>query len=389
MTPLIDRGAHMDQTFFAPTGRATQEDLDRQIGVVSNSPLFNTFLSTVEGVLVVLNEQRQIVGINTAFLGFLGVEDPELTLGLRLGESLCCVHSHEMPGGCGTSKSCGSCGAVIAMMSCLETGQPAERICALEMRTSQEESKSLSLLVRSSLLSIEGFRFLVIGIRDISKEQMRANLEKVFYHDVNNILSALLAPSEMLMIEMPDRSDVAQIRANVQRLKREVALQQELRHSEQMNYAAERKPVFVHRLCRELENMMHSHHALKKRRIVLVLAGEDFLLDTDELLVNRVLSNMLINALEATPAGGEVLFSTRREGDMVVWNVHNETAIPESIKPRIFQRYFSTKEKMGRGLGTYSMKLFGEMFLGGKVSFTSNEIQGTVFTFQLPISRKQ
>ena len=45
---------------------------------------------------------------------------------------------------------------------------------------------------------------------------------------------------------------------------------------------------------------------------------------------------------------------------------------------------FSTKSSTGRGLGTYSMKLLGERYLGGAVSFSSSAEHGTVFTFELP-----
>jgi sensor histidine kinase regulating citrate/malate metabolism len=51
---------------------------------------------------------------------------------------------------------------------------------------------------------------------------------------------------------------------------------------------------------------------------------------------------------------------------------------------RIFQRNYSTKSDSGRGLGTYSMKLFGETYLGGKVDFTSSESEGTTFHLRLP-----
>ena len=51
---------------------------------------------------------------------------------------------------------------------------------------------------------------------------------------------------------------------------------------------------------------------------------------------------------------------------------------------RIFQRNFSTKEQDGRGIGTFSMKLFGEKILGGQVSFTTSKTGGTTFKFAYP-----
>jgi len=41
---------------------------------------------------------------------------------------------------------------------------------------------------------------------------------------------------------------------------------------------------------------------------------------------------------------------------------------------------------MGRGLGTFSMKLFGEEFLGAKVNFKTSELEGTVFSLRLNIN---
>jgi len=51
---------------------------------------------------------------------------------------------------------------------------------------------------------------------------------------------------------------------------------------------------------------------------------------------------------------------------------------------RVFQRSFSTKAGQGRGLGTFSMKLFGENYLGGRVSFTSLQEAGTTFSLERP-----
>jgi len=49
----------------------------------------------------------------------------------------------------------------------------------------------------------------------------------------------------------------------------------------------------------------------------------------------------------------------------------------------LFQRSFSTKGE-GRGLGTYSIKLYTERYLKGTVSFSSAEGEGTVFRVRYP-----
>jgi signal transduction histidine kinase len=63
--------------------------------------------------------------------------------------------------------------------------------------------------------------------------------------------------------------------------------------------------------------------------------------------------------------------------------VHNPAYIPRNVQIQLFLRSFSTKGA-GRGLGTYSLKLLGERYLGGHVSFVSDEQEGTVFTLTVP-----
>nr|WP_278336331.1 ATP-binding protein [Desulfonispora thiosulfatigenes] len=99
------------------------------------------------------------------------------------------------------------------------------------------------------------------------------------------------------------------------------------------------------------------------------------------MLVRRVLNNMVKNAVEASddePVTIEVL----SELNDIIFKVHNCQYISRDIQLQIFKRSFSTKEK-GQGIGTYSMKLLGEKYLAGEVSFSTEKRLGTTFTFRL------
>lgn len=374
----------MIQTYFAPAHRTDETVLQRQVEKISNSPFLNTLLSMMAGILVILNEDRQIVGLNQTFLEALGIDDPEQALGLRLGESVGCIHAKEMEGGCGTSKSCASCGAVIAMMTSLSENINDEQTCALE---SQKDgvSSSMSLRVRTSPIVFEGQRLIVVAVKDITREHVRANLERVFYHDINNILMSLLGPSDLLLLEMPGRWDVKQINDAAKRLVQEVSLQRELSLTGSTGFEPERKQVFLSEINKDVEKLLSSHVAAKGVIFRVSQECDDCVLNTDKLLVGRVLANMLINAFEASPEGGLVKFITRRTEDNITWDVWNDSWIPGHIQARIFQRYFSTKIDAGRGLGTFSMKLVGESYLQGAVRFSSSKDEGTVFHFSLPV----
>jgi len=57
--------------------------------------------------------------------------------------------------------------------------------------------------------------------------------------------------------------------------------------------------------------------------------------------------------------------------------------MPEPVRLQIFQKSFSTKGA-GRGLGTYSMRLFSERYLKGAVTFRSTKSEGTRFLARYP-----
>ena len=105
---------------------------------------------------------------------------------------------------------------------------------------------------------------------------------------------------------------------------------------------------------------------------------------TDVRLLARVLSNMLRNALEATDAGGVVTVRCQKRDGRVRFEVNNQAVMPKNVQMQVFQRSFSTKAAIGRGVGTHSMKLLGERYLHGTVGFSSQAAEGTTFWIELP-----
>ena len=96
----------MTDTFFAPAGRRGNERLAVEISAVTRNPVIDAVLTSVSGLLAVLNERRQILAINDALIDMLGISDASQIPGLRPGEAIGCAHSAEGPDGCGTSRYC-------------------------------------------------------------------------------------------------------------------------------------------------------------------------------------------------------------------------------------------------------------------------------------------
>jgi len=99
--------------------------------------------------------------------------------------------------------------------------------------------------------------------------------------------------------------------------------------------------------------------------------------------LQAALGNLLRNAKEATPEGGQILVSTVRDGTHVLVRVTDTGAgIAAAMQPRVLEPYFSTK-KNGTGLGLPTVRRIVEEH-GGTLTFTSEPGKGTQFTMRWP-----
>ena len=368
-------------TYFASAERTTEKDLNLEIDIISNSEVMTGLLQTVSGLLAILDENRQIIALNESLLEMLGVDDPHEALGLRPGEVLNCVHADTEPGGCGTSRMCATCGAAISIVASLKQDKPVERICALTARRHGKKFE-LALLVHSHTIKIDDQRFVLLFIQDITRQQQRAALERTFFHDINNMLGALVVASEYLAKNQD--SDMAKSIYQISlRLNKEVSIQRCLALSDSQDYIPVWDKYSTITIFKDMQTFFNNHPTAQGKNITYTNNYPNAWIRTDIALLHCVLTNMIINALEATDKNGTVKVWLDGNEDFYIFKVWNAQEIPAKIKGRIFQRNFSTKEQDGRGIGTFSMKLFGEEMLGGQVSFTSSKDEGTVFQFTI------
>ena len=165
------------------------------------------------------------------------------------------------------------------------------------------------------------------------------------------------------------------------RLSKEVSIQRSLSEHTESSYQPLWDEYTIGKIFNELKSFFANHPAANEKNINFSEKNISCIIKTDFCLLSRVLCNMIINALEATDKNGDVKVWADHEGNNISFCVWNSQQIPEDIACRIFQRNFSTKGQAGRGVGTYSMKLFGEKILGGEVGFVSLKENGTTFKY--------
>ena len=275
-------------------------------------------------------------------------------------------------------------GAAIAIVACLEQEVPIERNCALTAQKGDEQVQLL-LQVRANPIRIDSKIYILLFLQDISVQEQQAALARTFFHDVNNMLTVLVQSGELLRMKSPSPLSEIIHQSSV-RLAGEIALQKALFDSGACSYVPRWMECDLGRLFTELRGFFQSHEAARGRLLRFPETLPRIMLRTDGAALYRILLNMVVNALEATEEGGEVKVSLEQQPEAVVFSVWNAAVIPSEVALRIFQRSFSTKNQSGRGIGTYSMKLFGEAVLGGRVFFTSREGAGTSFSFVHPLT---
>lgn len=367
-------------TVETATTRATPE-VRRQYALVATH-LQGALAETVPTPFIVLNTDREVVFANTAAISLLAVDSFEELLGRRPGELVSCVHAVNSAG-CGNSGACEFCGNVKAAIGARETGARSEESRVLTER--QGRINALNLRVQAFRIEVGSDCFALMYLSDISREKYKEVLESLFLHDSLNALGGILG-AVRIMGEQVDSAHAELAHAAAERTEQlihELAFLQSVFSAEQDELTVMQEPVQASQLMQDMKLLGEMMECAHGKRIIVDDSGGDIVLVTDRPLLQRSLENLLKNALEASAQGDEVKLGFLRSGKYIHFYIRSRPFIPKHVQAQMFQRTFSTKGR-GRGLGTYSARMFVTNYLGGSVSFESSPADGTVFYVQLP-----
>lgn len=369
-------------TFFAPPGRASSEEVSDQAGLCLDDATVHAVLEAVDSFAVILNEHRQVLAASPVLLEALSQESAAHCHGMRLGEVLDCIHVSEGPGGCGTSRACRRCGAVLATLGTQGTRRATEGECLISYRRDGRWVAG-EFAARATPLVVAGHALTLLTLRDVSALKRRETLERIFIHDLMNSLQGLRGWTEILQGAGAEATAVAERILHVAgHLTAEVDSQRRLLQAECGELVPDLRTVTCDLVLNEVEASLGADVAARLLRKPGASGTET--VRTDPAILGRILGNMVVNALEAMPPGGLATIWHERRLGRPRFVVENPGYMPPEIADRVFQRSFSTKATQGRGLGTYGMKLLGETVLGGQVGFTTDWKEGTRFFIELP-----
>ena len=250
-----------------------------------------------------------------------------------------------------------------------------------------------------------------LGQLALSFNQLLARIEASFEqqrrfvadasHELRTPVAILRGEVEVTLAR-PDRSPeeyretLATLRDESRRLARIIEDLFTLTRADAGQYPLSLRDAYLDELAAEVLHRARSL-ALAKNITLSSSIEPDLPIHADEVLLERMLLNLLDNAIKYSPLGSNVELVCRREsGNYVIKVSDNGPGIPEDLQPRIFERFFradkarsrSDGNSVGAGLGLAISRWIAEAH-HGRLELTRCDSSGSTFSFLLPAFEKQ
>jgi PAS domain S-box-containing protein len=218
-------------------------------------------------------------------------------------------------------------------------------------------------------------------------------------HDFNNLLTAINGFAELMQMRLTPNTSLYQMTGNIINAgQRAAALVHQL-------LAFSRKQIIEPKIINLNQAVVNMEKML--RRIIgedidlkTVLAAELWLVKVDPTQIEQVMINLVVNARDAMPNGGQLTLETRNvvlnptsafqldvpPGNYIQLTVQDTgIGMPEEIQAHVFEPFYTTKET-GKGTGLGLSTVYGIIKQSnGDIQMISRAGVGTIFNIYLPI----
>src|SRR5699024_4812742 len=263
--------------------------------------------------------------------------------------------------------------------------------------TLEIQQETLKVLISDTVFEMEDHSFKLIVLQNIedtlNKNESEAwkKLLSVMTHEIMNSIAPITSLAETLQANIQNslkeptskKLGLEDMNAGLNSIKK----RSEGLMKFAQTYRSLNKSTHVHKTTIKASDLFSSIGKLMKPSleekdvtIVFDLKDPNLLLEIDSYLIEQVLINLLLNALDATTQASnpKIIVSTSigHNGNAQIRIIDNGTGIPSEIIDSIFVPFFSTK-KTGSGIG---LSLSKQIMLlhSGKIQIQSNENVGTV-----------
>lgn len=220
-------------------------------------------------------------------------------------------------------------------------------------------------------------------------QALREDVERMARHDLKTPLSAVIGlPAEVAKEGVNDRQrellDVIS-RAGKSMLDL-VNRSLDLHKMETGTYELQAEPVDLGRLLNQIRAELRSLASDKSLSIAQENGEESVIVMGEEVLLHSMISNLLKNAMEASPEGAAVSIRLRTAGRQAMLTIRNKGEVPKELRETFFNKYSRSKKSRGSGLGTYSARLVARTH-GGDIILNTSLYGETEVSVSIPLMR--
>ncbi|HCY84710.1 MAG TPA: hypothetical protein DHV36_06205 [Desulfobacteraceae bacterium] len=225
-------------------------------------------------------------------------------------------------------------------------------------------------------------------------EQLRDDVDRIMRHDLRQPLTGIITLPQVMRLQGTLTEDQMRMLKLIEdtgnRMADMIDLSLDMFRIETGEYRVTLQPVNAVAVIHQVEDQHRRLVAHKSLSCRVVEDEKEFgpdgvrMIHSEERLLFPLISNLFVNAAEASPEGGEIVFSIIPSKDTVTLTLANHGVVPPQVRAQFFDKYVTHGKKNGTGLGTYSASLFAKAMGYGIRMETMDDTGMTVVAIDIP-----
>jgi signal transduction histidine kinase len=259
----------------------------------------------------------------------------------------------------------------------------------------RSEQGRICVEIRQTSVTWENAPATLVSLRDITErkqmEQIKDDVGRILQHDLISPLNPIISLPQLLIEDAKLTEEQKHILRMISkagnRMLDMVRLSLILYKMEQDTFVFTPEPVDLLNTFRDILADLSERVRAKKVFVRIVLQGrlalprDSFWVMAEPTLCYSLFSNLVLNAIEASPASGVVSIFFDQD-DQAHIRIHNSGVVPPNIRSKFFEKYVTSGKAQGTGLGTYSARLIATT-MGGNILMETDEESGTTLTVSM------
>lgn len=272
-----------------------------------------------------------------------------------------------------------------------------------EVRLRKKNGKEMECLItgtvsRSADGAVSGYQGIIRDVTEKKRiERLRNDIDRMIRHDLKSPLIGISGLAGLLLkgdnLTEKQHKEAAMIKELGQRMLSFIDRTRDLYQMEEGCYTLKPQGFNLLDMLQKIKTILGPLASKRRIKFISSLFGREikpkdvYLVVAEEALLEIMFSNLIKNAIEASPGGGVITISIDREHmpeqTFHYINIHNMGAVPVDVRKNFFDPYTTSGKKGGTGLGTHNALLIARTHKGD-IDFKTSKKEGTHLKIYLP-----